>query len=160
MQGHSDVLSLVLCVLTVMPLSKHTPGSCCLRASVSSLFYWRRKKSPALLFSGFLRDQESKEHFVQAAKPALLSEAREVRLRRKPFTDYKRGCHTQQSRGGRAGKPSLTPLCRLSQGSAYFCVKAILGVGMVQLAMCLPHKHEAWSPTSRVHVTELGVVQL
>lgn len=112
----------IFCVPTVMTLSKHTPGSCCLRASVSSLFYWRRKKSPALLFSGFWFSQgpESKEHFVQAAKPALLSEAREVRLLGESLSQTIKEIkpHTAGWRRGLREEPSLTLLCLLSQGFA------------------------------------------
>ena len=96
------VLSLFsVCLLTVMTLSKHTellpPGLC-----VSSLLLEEEKKVPSYcsLDSGFLRDQESKEHFVQAAKPALLSEARAVRLRGESLSQtIKETRHTQQAGG-------------------------------------------------------------
>lgn len=155
----------VFCVLTVvMTLSKHTPGSCRLGPLCHLSFIGGEKKALhyCSLDSGFLRDQESKEHFVQAAKPALLSEAREVRLRGESLSQtIKEISHTQQAGGEDSGKSRVLDTSLPAQSRVWcLCRKAILGVGMVQLVKRLPHKHEAWCPTSRVHITELGVAHL
>lgn len=64
-----------------------------------------------------LRDQESNKHFVLTAKPALLSEAREVRLRGESFSQtVKETLHTQQAGGGGLGK-GLKTLLSASVGS-------------------------------------------
>lgn len=64
-----------------------------------------------------LRDQESNKHFVLTAKPALLSEAREVRLRGESLSQtVKETLRTQQAAGGELGK-GLKTLLSASAGS-------------------------------------------
>lgn len=103
--GRATVMGpeLVYRVLTVMTsLSKHSgelppPGLCV----ISLLLEQEKGLHYCSLDPGFLRDQESNKHFVLTAKPALLSEAREVRLLGESLSQtIKETLHTQQA-GGR-----------------------------------------------------------
>jgi hypothetical protein len=108
MEGHSDgSWACFLCTYCDDFVKTHSrelpPRGLCV---ISLLLEERERKKKALRYcsldSGFLRDEESKEHFVQAAKPALLSEAREVRLRGESLSQtIKETRHTQQPEGRR-----------------------------------------------------------
>lgn len=78
-------------------------------------------------------DQESNEHFVLREKPALLSEDREVRETRRPFTDHKRDTpHKTGLRrmGGGLGNGWEEIICTYSlahHGFTHFTSKSDLG---------------------------------